>query len=102
MDGEPWHRGRGLGWPCSVTGTAGRYRGCTQAGKVLQRTEHPRAAAAERPRLLLGLRNAQEALVSLGLALPLGAVPMPCQGRRAWRCRFSGGQLVRPLPPLRV
>lgn len=42
MDGEPWHRGQGLGWPRLVTGTVGRYRGCAQAGKALRRTEHPR------------------------------------------------------------
>lgn len=54
MDGEPWHCGQGLSWPPLVTGSVGRYWGCTQAGKALQRTEHPRAAA-EWPRLLLSL-----------------------------------------------
>ena len=58
MDGEPRRGGRGLGWPAPVTGSAGRLRGRSREGKVLQRTQHPRAAAAERPRSLLSRRNA--------------------------------------------
>lgn len=45
MDGEPWHRGRGQRAPL--------VRGAREVPGTLQRTEHPWAAAAARPRSLL-------------------------------------------------
>ena len=39
--------------------------------------------------------------MSVGLALPLGAVPVPCQGRGARKRRLCSGKLVCPVPPLR-